>query len=98
MPKRKYSSNNGKVRRINSLESTEKADHVEAVFIPNSENFGESDCNDDNDLDSSSDENKVSIDNEGNIDPHVIHPVQSYQKVAENYNARQKMLEEDHVY
>jgi len=64
MPKRKYSSNNGKVRRINSLESTEKADHVEVVFIPNPEDSGESDCNDDNDSSSSSDENKVYTDDE----------------------------------
>jgi len=86
------------MRRIISLESTEKADHVEAVFIPIPEDSGESDCNDDNDSSSSSDENKVSTDDEGDIDPHVIHPVQSYLKVAENYNARQKKLEEDHVY
>jgi len=51
MPKQKYSSNNGKVRlekKNQSLESTEKADHVEAVFIPNPEDSGESDCNNDN--------------------------------------------------
>ena len=85
-------------RTTNTVESTEEKDHIEAVFIPNPEDSGDSDCNDDSSSSPSSDKSGASTDNKGNINSHVIHQVQSYRKVSANYNANQKKMEDGHAY
>ncbi|XP_033231542.1 piggyBac transposable element-derived protein 3-like, partial [Belonocnema kinseyi] len=91
MPKRKNSaaSNATKKRRIDTVESNEKENYVEAVFIPNPDDSSESDAG--------HSENELSSEEDMDIDYDEI-PVQSYEKVSENYSAKQKKLEDGHVY
>ena len=99
MPKRKKSGtrNVSKKRRIHTVESTEKDDHIASVFIPNPGDSGESDQSND-DCSSTSDESDMQTDLEMHEDFESHQPIQSYQKVLENYNASQKKLVEGHSY
>ncbi|GAB1867782.1 PiggyBac transposable element-derived protein 3-like [Camponotus japonicus] len=92
MPKRKYSTNK-KVRQIRTIESSEKEDHVQAVFIPNPDDSGESDCDS-----SHSDESDLSTDNDSDVDCFDFQQFQSFRKVSELYNANQNKLEDGHTY
>ena len=53
------------------VDSTEEDDHVEAVFIPNPEDSGDSDCNDDSGSSPNSNKSGASTDDKGDVESHV---------------------------
>ncbi|XP_033226016.1 piggyBac transposable element-derived protein 3-like [Belonocnema kinseyi] len=99
MPKVKLSkSENARKRhRINTVENTEKENHVDAVFIPDPDDSGESDHIED-DLSSIGDEGNKQGDIEMGEEYSKTQTFQSYQKVLENYSTSQKKLKEEHIY